>query len=159
MSSTLCIARLLRAKSAETQLYSRSTSSPFLSPPVRRSFASSSCDFQDEDGTVKLSRSASFSSPQSSASIPSARTPRYAQTPSRMKAPVSVRRPIAGTRWECNEDPVLLDHVYRTILGEDGDRLLTDDVKWLAVTHKSFDQGRRGFNDRLAFLGTFYGVS
>jgi len=25
--------------------------------------------------------------------------------------------------------------------------------KWLAVTHKSFDHGRQGFNDRLAFLG------
>lgn len=25
--------------------------------------------------------------------------------------------------------------------------------QWLAVTHKSFDHGRRGFNDRLAFLG------
>lgn len=26
-------------------------------------------------------------------------------------------------------------------------------VQWLAVTHKSFDHARRGFNDRLAFLG------
>lgn len=25
--------------------------------------------------------------------------------------------------------------------------------KWLALTHKSFDHGRRGFNDRLAYLG------
>lgn len=39
------------------------------------------------------------------------------------------------------------------MLGKDGDKLLSEDVKWLAVTHKSFDQGRRGFNDRLAFLG------
>lgn len=31
--------------------------------------------------------------------------------------------------------------------------MLTEDVKWLAVTHKSYDHGRRGFNDRLAFLG------
>ncbi|KAJ8125564.1 hypothetical protein O1611_g8075 [Lasiodiplodia mahajangana] len=31
--------------------------------------------------------------------------------------------------------------------------MLPDELKWLAVTHKSFDQGRRGFNDRLAFLG------
>jgi len=29
-----------------------------------------------------------------------------------------------------------------------------DTIKqWLALTHKSFDHGRRGFNDRLAFLG------
>lgn len=25
--------------------------------------------------------------------------------------------------------------------------------QWLALTHKSFDHGRRGFNDRLAYLG------
>ena len=31
--------------------------------------------------------------------------------------------------------------------------MLTDEVKWLAVTHKSFDHGRRGYNDRLAFFG------
>lgn len=39
------------------------------------------------------------------------------------------------------------------MLGEDGDKMLSEEVKWLAVTHKSFDQGRRGFNDRLAFVG------
>jgi len=31
--------------------------------------------------------------------------------------------------------------------------MLTEEVKWLAITHKSFDQGRRGFNDRLAYMG------
>ena len=31
--------------------------------------------------------------------------------------------------------------------------MLTEEVKWLAVTHKSFDHGKRGYNDRLAFLG------
>ena len=31
--------------------------------------------------------------------------------------------------------------------------MLEEEIKWLAVTHKSFDHGRRGFNDRLAFLG------
>lgn len=31
--------------------------------------------------------------------------------------------------------------------------MLTDEVKWLAITHKSFDHGKRGYNDRLAFLG------
>ncbi|KAL8992419.1 MAG: hypothetical protein Q9188_007589 [Gyalolechia gomerana] len=52
-----------------------------------------------------------------------------------------------------NENPEELDRVLTRVLGKDGDRLLTDEVKWLAVTHKSFDHGRRGFNDRLAFLG------
>ena len=31
--------------------------------------------------------------------------------------------------------------------------MLTEEVKWLAVTHKSFDHGKRGYNDRLAYLG------
>jgi large subunit ribosomal protein L15 len=55
--------------------------------------------------------------------------------------------------FSVNEDPAILDRFYIRILGKDGDKLLSDEIKWLAVTHKSFDQGRRGFNDRLAFLG------
>jgi large subunit ribosomal protein L15 len=31
--------------------------------------------------------------------------------------------------------------------------VLGEETKWLAVTHKSFEQGARGFNDRLAFFG------
>lgn len=31
--------------------------------------------------------------------------------------------------------------------------MLSEETKWLAVTHKSFEQGARGFNDRLAFFG------
>ena len=57
--------------------------------------------------------------------------------------------------WECNEDPKLLDAMYAKLLGRGGENALSEEVKWLAVTHKSFDQGRRGFNDRLAFLGMF----
>lgn len=30
---------------------------------------------------------------------------------------------------------------------------MPEEIKWLAVTHKSFDHARRGFNDKLAFLG------
>jgi large subunit ribosomal protein L15 len=52
-----------------------------------------------------------------------------------------------------NSDPALLDQFYIRMLGNGGDQVLSDELKWLAVTHKSFDQGRRGFNDRLAFLG------
>lgn len=57
------------------------------------------------------------------------------------------------SRWKVNDDPKKLDKALSQFLGRDGDRLLPDEIKWLAVTHKSFDQGRRGFNDRLAFLG------
>ncbi|KAI9829682.1 MAG: hypothetical protein M1819_006053 [Sarea resinae] len=68
-----------------------------------------------------------------------------------MRAPVRSRpRPFY---FRVNEDPARLDEVYTRVLGNRGSQMLTEDVKWLAVTHKSFDHGRRGFNDRLAFLG------
>jgi large subunit ribosomal protein L15 len=57
--------------------------------------------------------------------------------------------------FQCNDDPAKLDRFYIKFLGRGGDEVLTDEVKWLAITHKSFDQGRRGFNDRLAYLGMF----
>ena len=72
-----------------------------------------------------------------------------------MTAPVRSKPPVLNNDFEVNNDPVKLDRVYRRTLGEDGENVLTDEVKWLAVTHKSFDHGRRGYNDRLAFLGTW----
>ncbi|RVX72786.1 hypothetical protein B0A52_03139 [Exophiala mesophila] len=71
-----------------------------------------------------------------------------------MKAPVKSRliNPDV-TPLVCNSDPRKLDDMYIRFLGKGGDKLLSDEVKWLAVTAKSFDHGRRGFNDRLAFLG------
>lgn len=47
----------------------------------------------------------------------------------------------------------MLDNAYSSFLGKNGDTLLPEELKWLAVTHKSFDHARRGFNDKLAFLG------
>lgn len=79
--------------------------------------------------------------------------PRWQQTPPRMTAPFRTRPPVEGNDFPVNEDPMKLDHVYEKVLGEGGDEMLTDEVKWLAVTHKSFDHGRRGYNDRLSFLG------
>jgi large subunit ribosomal protein L15 len=43
--------------------------------------------------------------------------------------------------------------MYTRLLGREGPTLLSDETKWLAVTHKSFDHGRRGFNDRLSYFG------
>lgn len=80
--------------------------------------------------------------------------PRWSYTPERLKAPYSFR--VKGEdrkQWECNSDPEKLNRFYNNFLGPGGEEMLTEEVKWLAVTHKSFDQGRRGFNDRLAFLG------
>ncbi|KAI1138597.1 ribonuclease-III-like-domain-containing protein [Hypoxylon sp. FL0543] len=81
--------------------------------------------------------------------------PRWSYTPERMKAPFSphITKDPSRSVWVVNEDPKVLDEALTNALGRDGERMLPDELKWLAVTHKSFDQGRRGFNDRLAFLG------
>ncbi|GAP92963.2 putative RNase iii domain-containing protein [Rosellinia necatrix] len=73
----------------------------------------------------------------------------------RMKAPFSphIQKNPNPRPWQVNEDPQKLDQALVAFLGRDGDKLLPEELKWLAVTHKSFDQGRRGFNDRLAFFG------
>ena len=70
-----------------------------------------------------------------------------------MTAPVTLKNRNPKNNFVVNESQEKLDAFYNQLLGEGGDKLLTDEVKWLAVTHKSFDQGRRGYNDRLAFLG------
>ncbi|TVY21157.1 hypothetical protein LARI1_G001472 [Lachnellula arida] len=70
-----------------------------------------------------------------------------------MKAPFPWKPQDPSKVFQCNEDPEKLDRFYINFLGRGGDTMLADEVKWLAITHKSFDQGRRGFNDRLAFFG------
>ncbi|KAJ5620943.1 hypothetical protein N7510_004927 [Penicillium lagena] len=79
--------------------------------------------------------------------------PRWSYTPPRAKAPFSLRMKANRVHWPVNSDPALLDLFYIRMLGNGGDKMLSEELKWLTVTHKSFDQGRRGFNDRLAFLG------
>lgn len=79
--------------------------------------------------------------------------PRWSYTPQQMKAPFNPRIKDPKKAWQANEDPAKLDKMYIKFLGKGGDKILSDEVKWLAITHKSFDQGRRGFNDRLAFFG------
>lgn len=84
--------------------------------------------------------------------------PRWAHTPERLKGihgfSLNHIKDPSRALWEVNEDPVKLDAFYDRFLGRDGSRMLSEDVKWLAVTHKSFDYGRRGFNTRLAYFGT-----
>jgi len=60
--------------------------------------------------------------------------------------------------WVVNDEQAPLDEMYdRFLMGIEGNKagrtLLDDETKWLAVTHKSFDHGRQGANDRLAYLG------
>lgn len=73
-----------------------------------------------------------------------------------MIAPFRSKPPAENNEFQVNESPQRLDAVYERVLGKGGDQMLTEEVKWLAVTHKSFDHGRRGYNDRLAFLGSFF---
>jgi large subunit ribosomal protein L15 len=81
--------------------------------------------------------------------------PRWQRTPPAMKAamPMDFAKNPRNKVWHVNNDPGRLDKMYDQLLGPGGASLLPEELKWLAVTHKSFDQGRRGFNDRLALLG------
>lgn len=81
--------------------------------------------------------------------------PRWSQTPAGMKAALQMdfAKNPKNKVWVVNNDPARLDQMYDRLLGQGGSKMLPDELKWLAVTHKSFDQGRRGFNDRLALLG------
>lgn len=97
-----------------------------------------------------------FSTPAEQQPVDYSDKPRWSYTPPRTKAPFSLRFDSKRRDYPVNSDPKLLDQFYIRFLGDDGDKVLSDEVKWLAVTHKSFDQGRRGFNDRLAFLGMLF---
>ncbi|PHH88231.1 hypothetical protein CDD83_7807 [Cordyceps sp. RAO-2017] len=81
--------------------------------------------------------------------------PRWSHTPPAMKAPLQMdfAKKAKNKIWAVNNDPERLDDMYERLLGPRGKHMLPDELKWLAVTHKSFDQGRRGFNDRLALMG------
>ena len=79
--------------------------------------------------------------------------PRWSQTPPALKAPVRVRPPRIPQPLKINKDQRKLDEFYNKFLGRDGEKMLSEETKWLAITNKSFDAGRRGFNDRLAFFG------
>lgn len=79
--------------------------------------------------------------------------PRWQATPPRMTAPVRSKPPVFNNHYRVNESQELLDKVFDNVLGRNGHRLLPEEVMWLCVTHKGFDHGRRGYNDRLAFFG------
>jgi large subunit ribosomal protein L15 len=70
-----------------------------------------------------------------------------------MTMPFRVRPKMKNAEWSCNNDPRKLDAMYIRLLGEGGNKMLSEEVKWLAITHKSFDQGKRGYNARLSYFG------
>ncbi|KAJ4346804.1 uncharacterized protein N0V89_010736 [Didymosphaeria variabile] len=124
-------------------LFSTASSAVNPAQPAQRALVrTSACAFS----TTVPSRSSEYD-------IEAADRPRWQQTPPRMMAPFRVRPKPRGPEFKVNDDPRRLDDAYSRMLGPGGDKVLSDEVKWLAVTHKSFDHGRRGFNDRLAFLG------
>jgi large subunit ribosomal protein L15 len=121
---------------------------------MRRARSTCDCNRATNSGTARIRQfSVSQLRPEIQYENEKAERPRWSYTPERMKAPYPVRLEEPRQQWECNSDPALLDKFYVRFLGRGGDQMLTEEVKWLAITHKSFDQGRRGFNDRLAFLG------
>ncbi|EMC94225.1 hypothetical protein BAUCODRAFT_74525 [Baudoinia panamericana UAMH 10762] len=93
--------------------------------------------------------------------------PRWKQTPPAMRMAFRLRPVPKQPVWKVNDDPELLDEMYDAFVGRVGDAakgqeglqstsgrdLLPEEIKWLAVTHKSFEHGAQGYNDRLAFLG------
>ncbi|KAI1801050.1 RNase III domain-containing protein [Daldinia bambusicola] len=112
------------------------------------------CSKQSAATPHRPAASFSTSTARSSENVEQQR-PRWSYTPERMKAPFSphITKDPSRRVWKVNTSPEKLDEALKGFLGHEGDRMLPDELKWLAVTHKSFDQGRRGFNDRLAFLG------
>ncbi len=80
--------------------------------------------------------------------------PRWKQTPPMMKAPLLVKYTQEGAgRVEGQRDPDKLDKYYERLMGTYLAKTIPEEMKWLAVTHKSFDNGRRGFNTKLAYFG------
>ncbi|KAG6002387.1 hypothetical protein E4U21_003147 [Claviceps maximensis] len=95
------------------------------------------------------------SNPESESESQSRPPPRWSQTPAGMKARFQLdhAKSPANKIWSVNNNPGRLDDMYNRFLGPGGSKMLPEELKWLAVTHKSFDQGRRGFNDKLALMG------
>ncbi|KAF8541591.1 ribonuclease-III-like-domain-containing protein, partial [Trichophaea hybrida] len=75
-------------------------------------------------------------------------TKRFQNARPQPRAPVSVR---VRKHFAVNDDPKVLDAMYAKLFGKELG--LPGDVKWQAVTHKSFDHGRQPFNSKLRFLG------
>lgn len=127
--------------------------------PLRSSVARPACRASSQlarEPTALLEKHDPLNEPITEEDIEEAR-PRWSYTPERLKAPhgFSINRIKVPQRaiWHVNEDPAKLDDFYERFLGRSGPRMLPEEIKWLAVTHKSFDYGRRGFNTRLAYLG------
>lgn len=142
----------LNSSRSATQLARQALQSSTKSAILTRPLAATSIQNRSFSSSSRLLQDASY---EASATFSGEGSSRWDHTPERMKAPFSphITKDPSRSVWVVNESPKKLDEALNNLLGHGGDRLLPDELKWLAVTHKSFDQGRRGFNDRLAFLG------
>ncbi|KFG78688.1 hypothetical protein MANI_002019 [Metarhizium anisopliae] len=122
--------------------------------PCRAHFPRARCALRALTPSLRTYATESTSEPFKASSQESS-VPRWSQTPPGMKAPMQLdfAKSFKNKVWKVNNDPAKLDNMYNRLLGPGGSKMLPEELKWLAVTHKSFDQGRRGFNDKLALLG------
>lgn len=76
-----------------------------------------------------------------------------------MQMPFRLRPMPNQPVWKVNDSVELVDSAYDRFIGQAAGRgtkgkdVLPEEIKWQALTHKSFDQGRRPYNDKLAYLG------
>ena len=123
--------------------------------PMRHRLFCPSCFRQLPKDARRLSRAISTATVKSSEmEVESHPRPRWSQTPPAMKAPIRSRPkpPNSAKPIPVNDSPQKLDQAYARFFGSE-ELSLSEETKWLAITHKSFDFGRRGYNDRLAFFG------
>ena len=145
------LAILTREYSAPLSMASNVTTKSFaiITRPIRR--RTSTAGFLPLSDPLLRARYLTTTTPQYRDTTYPTDGPRWHQSPPLMRAPFKHR--LTHQPYVVNSDPAELDAFYVRFLGPGGDKILTDEVKWLAVTHKSFDHGSRGFCDRLAFLG------
>ncbi|KAK1055876.1 hypothetical protein LTR74_015363 [Friedmanniomyces endolithicus] len=138
-------------------------------PPAGTSSLCASCATALRSQAPGASRAGlrTFTTTAAHQSAPAQDQPRWKQTPPAMKMAFRLRPRPNQPEWKVNDQQAPLDEMYDSFVGQAGEAakgqtgvestkgrdLLPEEVKWLAITHKSFDHGRRGFNDRLAFLG------
>ncbi|KAF2153363.1 hypothetical protein K461DRAFT_312759 [Myriangium duriaei CBS 260.36] len=117
--------------------------------PTTRAFSTSLMHNQSASEPISRAPAARWESQP-----PSATKPTIALGQGRM--PFKLRHPSQPAFKVIADDAegnAALDAMYVRLLGRGGELLLPHDIKWLAITHKSFDHGWQGSNDRLAFLG------
>ncbi|KAK5116197.1 hypothetical protein LTR62_008523 [Meristemomyces frigidus] len=133
----------------------------------RAPFVCASCARTLRSTTTPKHTARAFTTISTNQQLPVQDLPRWQQPPPRMKAAFRLRPMPNQPEWRVNDKIEPLNEMYDNFIGRAGEGardqagvqgtkgsdLLPEEVKWLAITHKSHDHGRLGFNDRLALLG------